>query len=62
MGIPAFGGWVNPALYPYGAEITPKQEADILRNQAQILEKELEDIRSRIETLEKLQTQEEKNE
>jgi hypothetical protein len=62
MGYPAFGGWVNPALYPYGAEITPKQEADILRNQAEILKKELEDIQSRVETLEKLQTQEEKNE
>ena len=63
MGMPAFGGWVNPALYPYGAEITPKQEADILRNQAEILKKELEDIQSRVETLEKLQDQqEEKNE
>ena len=63
MGMPAFGGWVNPALYPYGAEITPKQEADILRNQAEILKKELEDIQSRVETLEKLQDQQEqKNE
>ena len=62
MGYPAFGGWVNPFLFPYGAEITPKQEADILKNQADILEKELEDIQSRIEALEKIQTQEEKNE
>ena len=57
MGIPAFGGWVNPYFYPYGAGVTPKQEADILRNQAEILEKELEDIRSRIETLEKTQAE-----
>ena len=62
LGYPAFGGWVNPFLYPYGAEITPKQEADILKKQAEALEKELEDIRSRIETLEKLQSQEEKSE
>jgi hypothetical protein len=62
LGYPAFGGWVNPFLYPYGAEITPKQEADILKKQAEALEKELEDIRSRIETLEKLQNQEEKSE
>jgi hypothetical protein len=61
MGYPAFGGWVNPALYPYGAEITPKQEADILRNEADFLKKQLEDIQSRIETLEKIQNQEEKN-
>jgi len=62
LGYPAFGGWVNPFLFPYGAEITPKQEADILKKQAEALEKELEDIRSRIETLEKLQSQEEKSE
>jgi len=62
LGYPAFAGWVNPALYPYGAEVSPKQEADILKKQAEALEKELEDIRSRIETLEKLQSQEEKNE
>jgi len=62
LGYPAFGGWVNPFLYPYGAEITPKQEADILKNQADILKKQLEDIQSRIETLEKAQVQEEKNE
>jgi hypothetical protein len=62
MGLPAFGGWVNPALYLYGGEITPKQEIDILRNEAEILKRQLEDIQSRIETLEKIQTQQEKNE
>lgn len=60
MGIPAFGGLVDPALYPYEAEITPKQETDILKNQADFLKKQLEDIQSRIETLGK--TQSEKNE
>jgi hypothetical protein len=55
MGMPAFGGQVNPALYPYGTEITPKQEADVLKNEAEFLKKQLEDIQSRIETLEKVQ-------
>jgi len=50
MGMPAFGG-----AYPYAPEITPKQEADILKNEADILKKQLEDIQSRIETLEKAQ-------
>jgi len=57
MGMPAFGGWMNPSLYPYGAEITPKQEADILKNEADLLKKQLEDIQSRIETLEKVQAE-----
>jgi hypothetical protein len=59
IGLPAFGGCVNPALYPYGAEITPKQETNILKNQADFLKEQLEDIQSRIETSEK--TQSEKN-
>jgi len=62
MRMPAFGGWVYPALYPYGPEITPKQEADILKNEATALKEQLEDIQSRIETLEKAQTQENKDE
>jgi len=62
MGLPAFGGWANPALYPYGAEMSPKQEADILKNEADTLKKQLEDIQSRIETLEKAQAQAEENE
>src|SRR4030042_1146178 len=48
MGMPAFDG-----AYPYAPEMTPKQEADILKNEADILKKQLEDIQSRIETLEK---------
>lgn len=61
-GYPAFGGGVNPFLYPYGQEITPKQEADILKNEAVALKEQLEDIQSRIETLEKAQTHESKDE
>ncbi|MDD5005361.1 MAG: DUF5320 domain-containing protein [Candidatus Omnitrophica bacterium] len=50
IGMPAFGG-----VYPYAPEVTPKQEADILRNEADVLKKQLEDIQGRIETLEKAQ-------
>ena len=50
MGVPAFGGG-----YPYAPEITPKQEADILKNEAEMLKKQLEDIQGRIDTLEQSQ-------
>jgi len=58
-GYPAFGGWA----YPYGPEMTPKEEMDMLKSQAEALKQELDDIQSRISTLEKAQAQgEEKNE
>jgi len=50
MGMPAFG-----EMYPYAPGITPKQEADILKNEADFLKKQLGDIQSRIEALEKAQ-------
>ena len=58
-------GWQRPAMrmpafsgaYPYGAEVTPKQEADILKNEADALKSQLEDIQGRIETLEKIQAE-----
>ena len=52
MGMPAFGG-----TYPYAPEITPKQETDVLKNEAEFLKKQLEDIQSRIETLERVQAE-----
>jgi len=52
MGMPAFG-----RAYPYAPEMTPKQEADNLKNEADFLKKQLEDIQSRIETLEKVQAE-----
>ena len=51
-GMPAFGG-----AYPCASEITTKQEADILKNEADFLKKQLQDIQSRIETLEKVQAE-----
>ena len=54
MGYPAFGGIVGP----YGVGITPREETEFLRNQAELLKRELDDIQSRISTLEKAQAQE----
>jgi hypothetical protein len=59
QGLPAFGGWVYPY---YGLEMTPKEEMDMLKNQADILKQELDEIQRRISTLEKAQAGEEKNE
>ena len=60
VGMPVFSGWADPALYPYGPEITIKQETDILKNEADFLKEQLEDIQVRIDTLEGAQA--EKNE
>lgn len=55
-GWPAFG---FPA-YPYEPELTPKEEMNMLKEQAELLQKDLKDIRDRISTLEKTQTKEKK--
>ncbi len=52
MGMPAFGG-----AYPYAPEVTPQQEVDILKNEADFLKKQLENIQGRIETLKKVETE-----
>jgi hypothetical protein len=52
----ALAGMPMPrGAYPYTGEVTPKQEKDILRNEAGILKAQLEDIQNRIDTLEKAQ-------
>jgi hypothetical protein len=53
QGAPAYGGY-----YPYSGEVTPKQESDILKGEADLLKRQLEDIQGRIETLEKAQSKE----
>jgi hypothetical protein len=53
QGGPAYGGY-----YPYAGEVTPKQEADILKNEADVLKSQLNDIQSRIDSLEKNQSNE----
>ena len=46
--------------YPYAPELNPKQEMDMLKDQAGILKQQSEDIQNRISTLEKAQAQESK--
>ncbi len=51
-------GWARAGYGPYIQEPTPEEEVDILKQEAQGLKQELEDIQSRISTLEKAQLQE----
>jgi hypothetical protein len=44
--------------YPYGSDFTDREEVDILRDQAEFLKKQLDNIQTRISTLEKAKTQE----
>jgi hypothetical protein len=48
-------GWARAAYpeYPYIQDFTAREEVDVLRNQADFLKKQLEDIQDRINTLEK---------
>lgn len=51
----AYGGGVNPYAYggtPYAPAITPQQELDGLKGQAEYLEDSLDGIKKRIEELE----------
>jgi len=53
--MPAYGGAVNPYAYgaaPIGPTITPQQELDGLKTQAEYLEDSLDGIKKRIEELE----------
>jgi len=47
--------YLPPAAYPYSpfAGVSPDQEVDFLKNRAAAMEQELEQIRRRIETLQK---------
>lgn len=54
-GMPAYGGTVNSYAYgaaPIGAAITPPQELDSLKSQAQYFEDSLNGIKQRIQELE----------
>ena len=46
-GYPAFGGWSNPNL----PEMTSTQEIEMLKQDSELLKKQLNDINERIETL-----------
>ncbi len=54
-GMPAFGGWVNPWVYPYMSGPSAQDEAEILKEQAEFLKQQLEDIQGRISEIEKAQ-------
>lgn len=58
MGLPAWGGWINPEWF--SQEITPQKEAEILKKQAEFIENELKSINERIRILEKLAQEEKK--
>jgi hypothetical protein len=54
-GLPAWGGAVSPYVYggaPFAPTITPQQELDGLKSQAEYFEDSLEGIKKRIEELE----------
>ncbi|KPJ72306.1 hypothetical protein AMJ52_06745 [candidate division TA06 bacterium DG_78] len=60
-GLPGFG-WpaYGAGPYPYVQEPTPKEETQMLMEQAEFLKNQLKDIQDRIGTLEKAQAQEKK--
>jgi hypothetical protein len=60
-------GWARPGFglpfygaEPYVSEPTPKEETEMLKEQAEFLKNQLKDIQDRISTLEKVQVQEKK--
>ena len=54
-GYPAFGR----GAYPYVPEMMPKEEMDMLKDQAKALKQQLDEIQGHISTLEKAQKEEE---
>jgi len=65
MGLPAWGGYgIYPYApywaYPYAPEMTPKEEAEMLKEQAKAIQEELKEIQERISILEKASAQEKK--
>lgn len=55
MGLPAWGGWINPYFgFPFTATVSdPSSEKEFLKKQAELLEEELKAIREEISRLEK---------
>jgi len=48
------GGVFQDTRYPYSPEITPQQETEMLKNQAQAIQENLNGINDRLKELEKL--------
>jgi hypothetical protein len=58
-GVPPYAGWpVNAPGTPMTPEMTSKQEMDMLRNEADMLQSQLEEVRKRIEVLESVEQKE----
>ena len=54
-------GWARADYqYPYAPEITPQQETNMLKQQAELLKTQLEGLQSRIDILEKVKSSKEK--
>ena len=58
VGMPAWGGVSAPTIYPSaspytGPAVTPDQEKEMLKEQADLLKQQIEDIQARVEELEK---------
>lgn len=59
-GYPAFGGWVNPYVYPYYDDAGQPKEIDILKEQAEMLKQQLQDIQDRIKEIEESEKEDDK--
>ena len=58
MGMPAWGGVYSPPINPYtnpyqGPAVAPDDEKEMLKEQAEFLEKQMSDIKARLDELEK---------
>ena len=49
---PAYPAAVSPSGVPYGAEVTPEREAEVLKEQVEFLEQSLDGARKRIAEIE----------
>ena len=58
MGYPVWGE--GAASYPHVPELTPEREAEVLKNQAQMMQEEIDAINGRIKDLEKLTAEKKK--
>jgi hypothetical protein len=54
MGYPAWGGVTN---YPFTPDLEPEQEKEILKSQSEALQKQLDEIKARMDELSKEQKQ-----
>jgi hypothetical protein len=58
-GFPGWGYYGTP-VYPYSQELSPEEEANLLKEDAKVLEQQLKELQGYIETLEKTKSGEKK--